>query len=402
MGNVGRTPGVQLVRRGGFLACVGILAVLVLGMPASAQQPPVKLAIVAEFTGGGASVGIMWRDAVNLAVEDINKKGGVLGRRLETFSMDTQSDPPTSVAVMRRAINEHPFAILGTVYSSSTVANMDIARQAGIPQITGSESVLIVEKGNPNIFLTAFTQQVGMAKQVRWLVEDLKAEKIALVYVNNAFGRGGREMFLKFLKDRGKSAVADISTEPQQAEFTPELTRVRASGATHLMVYNHEEENARMMAQLRKLGLNVEPVGETTLCAQTAIEPGGDAMNGSKCHVGMTAASPIASMVDVNRRFQDKYGKVPDHNAFKAYIGAHMLKAAIQRVGAFDQNKVRDCLHNNLFLTEEEPGLLMDMYVNDKGDTDRGSFIVEVKNRKPEVAKVVPMLGGPYTKRACR
>ncbi|MBI2455462.1 MAG: amino acid ABC transporter substrate-binding protein [candidate division NC10 bacterium] len=347
----------QLVSRGGLLGGVGVLAALLLVVPASAQQPPVKLAIVAEITGGGAAVGAMWRDGINLAVEDINKKGGVLGRRLETFVMDTQTDPPTSVAVMRRAFNEQPFVIMGTVYSSSTVANMDIVRQAGIPQISGSESVLLIQKGNPNIFLTAFTQQIGMAKQVRWLVEDLKADKIALVYVNNAFGRGGREMFLKFVKDRGKTVVADISTEPQQADFTAELTRVRASGATHLMVYNHEEENARLMIQLRKLGMSVEAVGETTLCAQTAIDPGGEAMNGAKCHVGMTAASTVPSMVDVNRRFQQKYGKVPDHNAFKAYIGTHMLKAAVQRVGAFDQAKLRDCLHNNLFTVDEEPGL---------------------------------------------
>ncbi|MBI2002717.1 MAG: amino acid ABC transporter substrate-binding protein [candidate division NC10 bacterium] len=249
MSGVMRKMSGQLVSRGGLLGGVGVLAALLLVVPASAQQPPVKLAIVAEITGGGAAVGAMWRDGINLAVEDINKKGGVLGRRLETFVMDTQTDPPTSVAVMRRAFNEQPFVIMGTVYSSSTVANMDIVRQAGIPQISGSESVLLIQKGNPNIFLTAFTQQIGMAKQVRWLVEDLKADKIALVYVNNAFGRGGREMFLKFVKDRGKTVVADISTEPQQADFTAELTRVRASGATHLMVYNHEEENARLMIQ---------------------------------------------------------------------------------------------------------------------------------------------------------
>lgn len=384
-----------------IMLVLGAVLVAVIGMvlPASAQN--VKLAIVAEITGGGAPVGATWRDGVNLAVEDINKKGGILGRRVETFLMDTQSDPPTSVAVMRRAINENPFAILGTVYSSSTVANMDIARQAGIPQITGSESILIVQKGNPNIFLTSFTQQIGFAKLVRWLAEDLKAEKIALVYVNNAFGKGGRDMFLKFLKDRGKSIVADISTEPQQADFTPELTRVRASGATHLMVYSHEEENARLMIQLRKLGLAVEPVGDN-LCAQTAIDPGGEAMNGVKCHVPMTAASPVPSMADMGRRFQEKYGRVTDHNGFKAYIGVHMVKAAVERVGAFDQAKVRDCLHNNLFTVAEEPGLLMDVYVDEKGDTDRGSFIVEVQNRQTKVIKVVGMLGGPYTKRACR
>ena len=65
--------------------------------------------------------------------------------------------------------------------------------------------------------------------------------------------------------------MADISTEQQQADFTAELTQVRASGATHLMIYSHEEENARIMIQLRKLGLTVEPVGDN-LCAQTVID----------------------------------------------------------------------------------------------------------------------------------
>jgi branched-chain amino acid transport system substrate-binding protein len=390
------------MRRQLILMVLGGALVSMLAMPPPTFAQNVKLAILAEITGGGAPVGAMWRDGVNMAVEDINKKGGVLGRRLETFLMDTQSDPPTSVAVMRRAINERPFAVMGTVYSASTLANMDIARQAGIPQFTGSEAVFVVEKGNPNLFLTSFTQQVSFAMMVRWLVEDLKADKSALVYVNDAFGRGGREMFLKFLKDQGKSVVADISTEVQQADFTPELTRVRASGATHLMVYLHEEENARLMTQLRKLGLNVQPVGETTLCTQTAIDPAGDAMNGAKCHVPTTADSPVPAMQDMNRRFQEKYGKTPDHNAFKGYIGPFMLKAAVERVGAFDQDKVRDCLHNNLFTTAEEPGLLLDVYAQANGDADRQSFIVEVQNRKPKVLKVFPMLGGPYTKRTCR
>jgi branched-chain amino acid transport system substrate-binding protein len=389
------------MRRPRILIALGTLVVAVAtALPGSAQNV-VKLAIVAEITGGGAPSGNMWRDGVILAVEELNKKGGVQGRRLESFVMDTQTDPPTSVAVIRRAINERPFAILGTVYSSSTVANMEIAREAGIPQISGSESVLVVQKGNPNIFLTSFSQQVGFAKLVRWLVEDLKANKIALIYVNNAFGRGGREMFLKFLKDRGKSVVADISTEPQQADFTAELTQVRASGATHLMIYSHEEENARIMIQMRKLGLSAEPVGDN-LCAQTTIDAGGDAMNGARCHVPMTALSPVPSMLEMGKRFQERFGRVPDHNGFKGYIGVHLLKAAVDRVGAFDQARVRDCIHNNFFTMADEPGLLMDTYVDEKGDADRGSFIVEVKNKKSEVVKVLPLLAGPYTKRTCR
>jgi branched-chain amino acid transport system substrate-binding protein len=389
------------MRRPRIVMALGVLVIAMATALSASAQNTVKLAIVAEITGGGAPSGNMWRDGVLLAVEELNKKGGIQGRRMESSVMDTQTDPPTSVAVIRRATNDRPFAILGTVYSSSTVANMEIAREAGIPQISGSESVLVVQKGNPNIFLTSFSQQVGFAKLVKWLVEDLKANKIALIYVNNAFGRGGREMFVKFLKDRGKVVVADISTEPQQADFTAELTQVRASGATHLMIYSHEEENARIMIQMRKLGLNVEPVGDN-LCAQTTIDAGGDAMNGARCHVPMTALSPVPSMLEMGKRFQERFGRVPDHNGFKGYIGVHLLKAAVDRVGAFDQAKVRDCLHGNFFTIADEPGLLMDTYVDEKGDADRGSFIVEVKNKKSEVAKVLPLLGGPYTKRSCR
>ncbi|PYM53918.1 MAG: amino acid ABC transporter substrate-binding protein, partial [Candidatus Rokuibacteriota bacterium] len=145
------------MRRQRFLLALGVALVAAAGLaPGASAQGPVKVAILAEITGGGAPSGTMWRDGVLLAVEEINKKGGILGRPLEPLVMDTQSDPPTSVAVMRRAINDRPFAVMGTVYSSSTVANMEVARQAGIPQISGSESVLVVSKGNPNIFLTSF------------------------------------------------------------------------------------------------------------------------------------------------------------------------------------------------------------------------------------------------------
>ncbi|PYM19875.1 MAG: amino acid ABC transporter substrate-binding protein, partial [Candidatus Rokuibacteriota bacterium] len=76
-------------------------------------QSTIKVPIVVEVTGGGASVGAMWRDAVTMAIEEINRKGGVLGAKLETSVHDTQTDPPTSVAVMRRVLNDKPFAIFG-------------------------------------------------------------------------------------------------------------------------------------------------------------------------------------------------------------------------------------------------------------------------------------------------
>lgn len=376
------------------------LALAIAASPIARAQDTVKVAIVAEITGGGAPSGTMFRDGVLLGIDDINAKGGILGKTIEVTVHDTQTDPPTSVAVMRRVVNDKPFAVFGTVYSSSTVANMVIAQRAGVPQISGSESAIIVSKGNDNIFLTSFSQEMGFKKLVHWLVKGLNADKIGLVYVNNAFGIGGREVFIRYLDELGKKLVADISTEVQQADFTAELTEVRNAGVTHLMVYSHEEENARLMIQMRKMGLDIQAVGDN-LCATTTIAAGGDAINGAKCHVPGTPKSPVPAMLEVGKKFQAKYGRYPDHNGFKGYIGIHLLKAAVERVGAWDQQKVRDCLHENLFAVEDEPGLLTDAYMLANGDADRGSFIVEVKNGEAEVSEVLGLVGGPYQKRPC-
>lgn len=380
-----------------------VASALILGaapQPASAADA-VKLAIVAEITGGGAPSGTMFRDGVLLGIDDANKSGGILGKQLAASVADTQSDPPTSVAVMRRTVNDKPFAIFGTVYSSSTVANMAIARQAGIPQFSGSESVDVVSHGNSDIFLTSYSQEMAFKKFVNWMVKGLHAKKIALVYVNDAFGIGGRTVFTKYLNELGVSLVADISTEVQQADFTPELVKVRDSGATDLMVYTHEEEDARLMIQLHQMGLHVQAVGDN-LCAQTTINAGGAAIDGAKCQVPMTAGSPLSGMHKVAEEFKAKYGRLPDHNGFKGYVGVYMLKAAVERVGAWDQQKLRDCLHDNLFEVSQTPGLLGDTWVLGNGDADRQSFIVQITGGKPVVSQVLGLVGGPYRERACK
>ncbi len=376
------------------------LALALLAMPAAAQDAQ-KVAIVAELSGGGASSGTMFRDGVLLGIKDINAAGGILGSQIEVVSVgDTQSDPATSVAVMRRAINDDPFAVFGTVYSSSTVVNQAITAKAGIPQFSGSESTQVVEQGNDNIFLTSFSQALGFKKLVKYVAVDLDADKIALVYVNDAFGQGGHDAFVEYLKEYGKELTLSIPTEVQQADFTAELVEIQNAGITHVVVYNHEEENGRFMIQLRKMGLDVETIGDN-LCSASTVTAGGAAIDGSKCHLSMSALSPLETMQNLAAEFEQEYGRKPDHNGFKGYLGPYLLKAAVERVGEWDKEKVIACLHDNLFTVEDEPGLLTNTYVFANGDADRASYIVEVVNGEHKMDQVLGFVGGPYTKRDC-
>lgn len=364
-------------------------------------QPAVRAAVVVEITGGGAVVGHMWRNGVLMAVDEINQAGGILGRRVEVSVLDTQSDPPTSVAVMKRAVAEKPFVVLGPIYSSSTKANMVIAQEAGIPQVTGSEAAELSRQGNPYFFRTSFGQDVGMRKLVRWVLDELKLDRLALVYVNNAFGKGGRDVIVQYLKERGKTLAADISTEVQQADFTAELTRVRQSGAGALLLYLHEEESARAIRQVRKLGLELPVIGETTLCTQTTINAAGDEINGVRCHVGLSPDAPVPAVQAMARKFDERFRGKPDHNGIKGYVGTYLVKAAVEMARSFAGDRVAGCLRSQFFPVAQYPGVLMDVYLDERGDVDRESFLVEVRNRRQEIVRVLPMLGGPYRGRPC-
>jgi len=135
-----------------FLNCLTVALVLIIlqSFAGIVQADTVKIGIVAEMSGAGARVGARWERGILLAVEEINAAGGILGNKIETFTLDTKTEPPVSVAAMKKAIEKEPFVIMGTVYSSSTVVNMGILQKAGIPQIVGSEATGVTQKGNPN------------------------------------------------------------------------------------------------------------------------------------------------------------------------------------------------------------------------------------------------------------
>ena len=116
-----------------------------LGMAAETVLIP----FVVELSGSGAPVGVKFDRGGQMAIEEINAKGGILKRKIETFSLDNKSEPPVAVAQMKKAIERKPFAVFGSVYSACTLVNMAITQQAEIPQFTGSEAPDITKKGNP-------------------------------------------------------------------------------------------------------------------------------------------------------------------------------------------------------------------------------------------------------------
>jgi branched-chain amino acid transport system substrate-binding protein len=381
---------------------LSILSAGLLALSASAWQLPaqaqatIKIANIVELSGGGATAGTNFKNGVELAVKEINAAGGILGKKIETSTADTQSNPGVAKGLVQKAVDNEVFAIFGPVFSGSIMVSMAESRRAEVPNWIGGEAANITEQGNPYVFRTSFTQSTAMPKVARYITT--KSKSLAVLYVNNDFGKGGLDMVKKALAGSPTKIAAEVSTEPGQVDWSAAVLRAKNSGADAVFVYTNEEESARALRELRKQGWDKPIIGETTLTGQKVIELAGEAANGAVAHVGLTVDAPLPEMLKFKANYYRDYKSISDHNGIKGYTGVYTMKAAIEKVGKLDRKAVAQAMKGLQVSAAKYPGVIMDVRFDDRGDLDRESFMVEVKGGKQEVVATLPALGAPARK----
>ena len=353
---------------------------------------PIKIVGLVELSGTGATSGTNFDNGVKLAVKEINAAGGILGRQVQYTSGDTQSNPGIAKALAQKAVDDGAYVVMGPVFSGSILVSMDETRRAGVPNFTGGEASAITEKGNPFIFRTSFTQTTAMPKVARY-IKTLNAKVVDIMWVNNDFGKGGRDMIMKALEAEGIKVGADISTDPGQVDFSSAVLKAKQSNGDVLFVYTNEEESARALRELRKQGYAKPVIGETVLTSQKVIELAGDAANGAIAHVGLTADAPLPTIKKFDESFQREFKTRSDHNGLKGYSGMYFVKVITERIGKVDGKAFAAAMHGAKISVKDNPGVLMDVSFDAKGDLDRESFLTKVENGKQVVVQTLPALG---------
>ena len=359
------------------------------GFSAVAGAQPVPIFGLVELSGPGTTAGVNFDNGVKLAVKEINARGGILGRKVEYTSWDTQTQPGVAKALAAKAIDQGAPIVIGPVFSGSILVSMGETRRAEIPNIIGGEAAAITQQGNPYVFRTSFTQAAAMPKVARYLAENLNVKSLAVVYVNNDFGKGGRDMITKAAEAKGIKIAADISTDQGQVDFSSAILKAKQSNADALFVYTNEEESARLLKDLRKHGYDKPVVGETTLANDKVIELAGEAANGVIAHVGLTADAPNQTVKDFATRYQAEYKIKADHNAMKGYIGMNVAAAGFEKAGKIDSKGFAKAMPGISIEASKYPGVLFDVVFDNKGDLDRESFFVKVVNGKTQVIETL-------------
>lgn len=305
----------------------------------------IKIANVNAQSGQLSSLGQWEHKGVKLAIDEVNKAGGVNGRQIKLDLFDDQGDPTVGTNLARKVAAEGYVAMLGTAESAVTLAMAPILKDAKIPNITSGQSPKLAELKSPFLFLNAPTSVTFDETLAKYLVDGKGYKKIALISNNGAYGTGEHDAFLKALQTRSITPVADEVVTPDQKDFNSNLAKIREQDPEVLFIGGEEVMSGLIAKQARELGLKAifaggAPIG-TDVYATTAGLANAEGSIVSSPYLSNEASDAIKEFA---AKFKTAYGEDARMHVAKAYDGASILIEALKATGGEGGQKLADAI----------------------------------------------------------
>ncbi len=314
---------------------------------ASAQDIPVGE--YASLTGSEATFGINSNNGVQLAVEEINKAGGLLGGRMvKIFVEDDQSKAgEPSSAVKKLIATSHVVAVLGEIASSRSLEAAPICQEARVPMISpGSTNPTVTQKGD-YIFRVCFIDPFQGTVMAKFALDTLKVKKVALLTdVTSDYSKGLAQYFTEYFKAHGGEIVVDRSYSGggKDKDFRAQLTAIKSAGAEAIFVPGYYTEAGLIGKQARVLGIKVPLLGGDGWDSPKLAEIAGTSLNGCYFSTHFSPADKSPVVQDFVKKYTAKFNTAPDGMAPLGYDAMMILASAIKTAGSTDAIKVRDTL----------------------------------------------------------
>ncbi len=327
---------------------LSILAVLWLaaGMTVSTVSlhaaDTLKIGIVAPTSGAAAEAGRYEMQGAKLAVDEINKAGGVLGKQIELISEDDQTTNPGAVMAFSKLVgNKDIVAFLGTVRSTQMMAISPDVLKVGKPVMIGGTDPELTHQGNPWLFRFRPNDTYSARVIADYAVKTLGKKKLAIVHSTDAFGTAGMKALTAALKNLGIEPVLVQGYANQSQDFTPVALAIKRSGADVMCSYMTYETDLGIFAkQLRQLGVNIPWVGSPSAVTITALRLAGPALYGTYAVSDFHKDSSPASQAYATK-YQAAYNVAPDFLSAWAYDAVHVIAIGIKNAKSTDPAKIR-------------------------------------------------------------
>jgi len=336
------------------------------------------------LTGAIATFGQSSVEAIQLAFEEINAKGGVLGgKQLKLIVEDNRSVQPDSATAAQKLINQDKVvAILGPVASSNSLAAAPIAQEAKIPLLSPTSTNPAVTQVGDFIFRAAFIDPFQGAVMANFALDNLGAKTAAIMTdANSDYSKGLGEVFRQVFESKGGTIVADVSFMSGDTDFNAILTTVRNANPDVVWVPSYYDTAGLILDQAKNnVGFSRDVIflGADGWDSPVLFELAGDAADGFyfSNHYSPDVDSPeVKSFLAA---YQAKYNnKMPDALAALAYDAAYMLAAAIEKAGSAEPQAIRDALAE-----VEIVGVSGQIKLNENRDPVKSAVVIKIENQQ--------------------
>ena len=340
-----------------FLAATIAMSAL-LAVPAYAQSgEPIKIGISGPFTGGSSSMGVSMRDGVKLAITEINKAGGVLGRPLLGVERDDEARNELGVQIAQELINkERVVATVGFINTGVALASQRFYQEAEIPVFNNVATGTVVtqqfappKEKNNYVFRNAANDIIQSSMIVEEAVVRRGFKKPAIMADSTNYGQLGREDLVRALAAKGVKPVAEEKFNIKDTDMTAQLLRAKEAGADVILTYGIGPELAQIANGQAKLGWKVPLIGSWTLSMSSFIDtagPNGDGAMMPQTFVQLPNTPKRKSFIDAYQATY-KTERIPSPvSAAQGYDSIYLLAAAIKQANGTDGKKIREALES--------------------------------------------------------
>lgn len=346
-----------------------LLMVFLLLVACQKKEDVIKIGVAGPMTGDQAKMGTDFKNGVTLAVEEWNSKGGVLGKRIKMLLADDQHDPKQAVAVANKLVNEGAVGVIGHFNSSCSIPASDVYNRAGIPMITpASTNPQLTEKGYKGVFRICGRDDQQGVIAARFVTEQLKVKKVAVIHDKTTYGQGLADEFKKNVS-RKIEIVYYGGIVQGDKDFKTVLTSIRERKPDLIYFGGVYPEAGLLVKQAKELGINVPFMSGDGTIDPKFIEIAGSAAEGT-----FLTFSPDPKKIPTAKTFienyEKKFGEIGPYSIY-AYDATNVLLTAIKEAGTVEGKSVIDKLHSLEF-----SGALGNIRFDDRGDVTVAPYVV--------------------------
>ncbi len=313
--------------------------------------PPVKIGALFSVTGPASFLGEPERNTAVMMVDEINKAGGVKGRKLELVVYDTQGDATKAVQAVNKLIKDDKVvAIIGPSTTGDSMAVIPVVEKAEIPLISCAAGIKITDPVKKWVFKTAQNDSLAVMKIYKHLQQQ-KISKVAILTVSDGFGSSGREQLKSLAKEFDMHIISDETYGPKDTDMTVQLTKIRDSEAQAIICWGTNPGPAIVARNAKQLGIKLPLYMSHGVSSKKFIELAGEGAEGIILPSGRVIVADQLpkndpqkkALMNYVKKYQEHYKVEGDHFGGHAYDAVMLLKKAMEQ-GGFTPAGIRDNL----------------------------------------------------------